>query len=427
MATSKVAYVPGKTSSTLGMPPLRLWLDTEHRRIAEALRGMLHGDADETITGNWTFAAPVVVDTDNSSPLSILGDTNGSYTALIDNDSNGTANSSRWAASSGDSNVALFVAGSGRTSTVLTGGPTGAQAVLRTLGSYPLILGTNNNARVTIASDGVATFAVAGATFETSLIISGDSIAGLTLVDEDGGTDEKATHLRQNGGVTNFYFTDDDTPTSVTGANIALQLTRSGKTPLTVRLPQDNHELRFGASGDDLAIYHDGTDNRIDSNTGSLIITGNLSVTGTIAGIDVDDSVRQTSDLVITSNAAYQDTGISVALTPGEYIVTGVTMFSVNAAPDGRLRLNFTGTTSYTRGARYSFSDTSATLGGATVSALPSETAILTLTDEYCHHWIQHIVVTGSGTLSIQAKQNTSSLTSVTFRRGSFLRVVRVS
>jgi hypothetical protein len=349
------------------------------------------------------------------------------------------------------------------------------------------------------------------------------------LVDLDGGTDEKAVHLRQNSGVTNLYLTDDDTPTSVTGASIAWRVTRSGKTPLTFALPNDNMELRFGAGGDDLAIYHDGTDNHIDSNTGSLklsgateildsstapllingsinntysatidndsngtsnsarfalasgdssaalfvagsgrtstivtngptgaqavlrtlgdypvvigtnntermrvdngltSITGDLSVSGTITGLDVDDSVRQTSDLVITSNAAYQDTGITVALAAGEYIVTGVTFFGVNATPDGRLRLNFTGTVSYTYGARYSFSSTSATLGGAVVNALPSETAILTLTDEYCHHWIQHLVVTGAGTLSIQAKQNSSSGTAVTFRRGSFLRVVRVA
>lgn len=34
----------------------------------------------------------------------------------------------------------------------------------------------------------------------------------------------------------------------------------------------DNKELRFGAGGDDLAVYHDGADNYIDSNTGDLYL-----------------------------------------------------------------------------------------------------------------------------------------------------------
>jgi len=80
---------------------------------------------------------------------------NGSLDINLDNDSNGTGNAGRVTISSGDGNAALFVSGSGRTSTIVTGGPTGAQAVLRTLGAYPLILGTNNTARATLSSAGV--------------------------------------------------------------------------------------------------------------------------------------------------------------------------------------------------------------------------------------------------------------------------------
>lgn len=280
MATTRDSYKPQPVPTDPS--GLRAWLDTEHRRIAQSLRNVVRSDMGEVITGAWTFDGlitfnddvtfndPVLMQDDSGTPLTIKATFDGAYTAVIDNDSNGTANAARWAANSGDASLSMFVAGSGRTSTIVTDGPTGAQGVIRMLGAHPLIFGTSNTARLTIDGDGVATFAVAGATFKTSVVISGDSIAGLTMVDEDGGTDEKALHVRQNSGVTNFYFTDDDTPTSVTGANIALQLTRSGKTPLTVRLPQDNHELRFGAGGDDLAIYHDGTENFVDSNTGSL-------------------------------------------------------------------------------------------------------------------------------------------------------------
>jgi hypothetical protein len=51
--------------------------------------------------------------------------------------------------------------------------------------------------------------------------------------------------------------------------------TRSGTAVSSVAFPMDNLELRLGASGDDLAIYHDGSNNYIDSNTGSLFIHDN--------------------------------------------------------------------------------------------------------------------------------------------------------
>lgn len=37
----------------------------------------------------------------------------------------------------------------------------------------------------------------------------------------------------------------------------------------------DNVELRFGAGGDDMSLYHDGSNNNIDANTGHLILRGN--------------------------------------------------------------------------------------------------------------------------------------------------------
>ena len=58
----------------------------------------------------------------------------GTYGVTIDNDSNAASNAARVQVISGDAAVALFAAGSGRTSPLITGGPAGAQAVLRTLG-----------------------------------------------------------------------------------------------------------------------------------------------------------------------------------------------------------------------------------------------------------------------------------------------------
>lgn len=42
-------------------------------------------------------------------------------------------------------------------------------------------------------------------------------------------------------------------------------------------LGADNKELRFGTGGDDMALYHDGTNSYIDGNTGHLIMRGNGS------------------------------------------------------------------------------------------------------------------------------------------------------
>ena len=88
------------------------------------------------------------------TPLRIEAGTNASLTLLVDNDNNGTTNSARTSWSSGDSNVALFIAGSGRTGTLVTGGVTGAHAVLRTLGNYPLLLASSNTQRMKIDGDG---------------------------------------------------------------------------------------------------------------------------------------------------------------------------------------------------------------------------------------------------------------------------------
>lgn len=207
MATTKDSYKPQNVPRESADPQLRSWLDTEHRRLALALRNVAYKDVDETITGTWTFDAPVFITDDSNSPLTINGTVNGSYTAIVDNDSNGTANAARVAVASGDVQVALFAAGSGRTSTVLTGGPTGAQSVLRNLGNYPMIFGINNIARVSM-----------------------DATAML--------------------------------------------------------LTADNYELRFGTGGDDLAIYHDGTNNLYDSNTGTNIMRSSASVAFRVQKLD---------------------------------------------------------------------------------------------------------------------------------------------
>lgn len=107
-----------------------------------------------TIGGAGYTGLAVSLLTDNVTPLTVNGTNNGSYSLIFDNDSNGSANACRIVFNSGDASGAFFTAGSGRTTAVLTGGPTGAQGVIRMLGAYPLILGTDNTARFQIPADG---------------------------------------------------------------------------------------------------------------------------------------------------------------------------------------------------------------------------------------------------------------------------------
>jgi hypothetical protein len=122
--------------------------------------------------------------------------------------------------------------------------------------------------------DGSLTVNTSNSLFNQGILISGATLAALTLIDGDAASDEQALHIRQNGGTLNFYLTTDASPTSIVGAASGLRMTRTGQTPLTVALPNDNEELRFGTGGDDLAIYHDGTNNVLESNTGALVFGG---------------------------------------------------------------------------------------------------------------------------------------------------------
>jgi len=82
--------------------------------------------------------------------IKATGNTDAVLTGLIDNESTGTAALARYAITADTVSVALYSAGTGFTGTVVTGGPTGAQGVLRVLSDAPLILAQNNTERIRI-------------------------------------------------------------------------------------------------------------------------------------------------------------------------------------------------------------------------------------------------------------------------------------
>jgi len=103
-----------------------------------------------TWTGIHTFSA------NNAAPLTVTNSFTGSYTVNVTNTSTVSGDTSRYTLAAGSTAVALFAANQNQAAAIVTGGPTGPQFVLRTLGaSTPLVFGTANTERMRISDTGV--------------------------------------------------------------------------------------------------------------------------------------------------------------------------------------------------------------------------------------------------------------------------------
>jgi len=86
----------------------------------------------------------------------------------------------------------------------------------------------------------------------------------------------------------------------------------------------DNDKIRLG-DGDDLQIYHDGTDSYISNSTGSLKLSGNTDVTGTVTadGLTVDGDANFDSGTLFV-DASENAVGIGTTSSPvGKLHITG--------------------------------------------------------------------------------------------------------
>jgi hypothetical protein len=132
----------------------------------------------------------------------------------------------------------------------------------------------------------------------------------------------------------------------------------------------------------------------------------------------------QAADLVITSNNVFQDTDLAIALTAGSYAIESFYTADSNATPDMEVQFTYTGTVTDVAMIRYA-------ARGSTTSAVEYEAlpAAYTLdaTDHYSVHMHGQITVSDSGTFKVQARQITSSATSVTFKKASWLRLTRLA
>lgn len=135
--------------------------------------------------------------------------------------------------------------------------------------------------------------------------------------------------------------------------------------------------------------------------------------------------VHQAADLVITSNNTLQDTDLVVALTAGTYWFEADFHVVAHTTPDMETAVVFTGS------ATGSFRNI--IVGAGATSLTPSISTTLPINTSYTStgtYWRRHsgiLVVTSSGNLKVQARQITSSGTSVTFAAGASLRLRQVA
>ena len=205
----------------------------------------------------------------NPQALVSQANTNGVFGQTIDNDSNGTANAARLNVISGDGSVALFAAGTGRTSAIITGGPTGAQGVLRTLGSDPLVFGTSNTQRMLIAGDGSEIdLSATLLDFNGVVDLDGNFDADGTSIDLDGSND-----LGLHGGSADIALSGTEADITATTLDLNGNLDADGTT-----LDIDG-ATSLGLHGGSADITLSGTE--ADVTAATMDFNGNIDADGT--------------------------------------------------------------------------------------------------------------------------------------------------
>lgn len=150
---------------------------------------------DDTDPANPIVSVDEAFDFDWTDDHDWIVNDNASRGNLFTNSSTGASAASNLGLTTDTANFRIFVAGPNRSSAIVTSGPTGSQAVLRTLGNYPIVFGTNNTYRGRITGTGgvelegtlqtggtitslVALVASAGSSASPTIRFSGDDDSG---------------------------------------------------------------------------------------------------------------------------------------------------------------------------------------------------------------------------------------------------------
>tara|TARA_R100000951_G_scaffold109584_1_gene106883 strand:+ start:2436 stop:3581 length:1146 start_codon:yes stop_codon:yes gene_type:complete len=116
------------------------------------------------------------------------------------------------------------------------------------------------------------------------LFIQGDTT--ITIEKTDG---ENMAEFIPDGAIKLYYNNAEKLQTSATGVNIFGEIIAAGDVDLQDTLGVNSGKVKIGA-GDDLQLYHDGTNSFIANSTGTLNIQGNTAFSGFISLPDGDSS-----------------------------------------------------------------------------------------------------------------------------------------
>jgi hypothetical protein len=225
----------------------------------------------------------------------------------------------------------------------------------------------------------------------------------------------------------------DDSVTNAKLANMAASTIKARKTagtgdPEDCTLSEILDFIGSAAQGDILYRGASAWSRLAAGSTGQILVArGAAAPEWTTASLAISAfEVAQAADLVIASNATYQDTDLLVSLTAGTYAVDVYAYSACNTIPDMAHRLYFTGTvTRYV--SQSNLNNTATNTAVMIASATHPYEWTHTATAEFMTLITATIVVSTSGTLSVQVKQVASSVTSITFKAGSRMSVRRVA
>lgn len=269
------------------------------------------GAGDATLAGNQVFTGVNTF----SNALAVTGsfaieaNTNGTLTATLDNDSNGTNASARVAISSGDQNFAMYTAGSGLTSPLVTNGPIGGQAALRTLGSIPIVFGTGNTERMRIDGAGNAV------TFYTTPVVESTS-PQFQLTDTNAVADRGRMRMVAGSSSVSFQVLSDNAGT----INDFITLSTSGVAAPNVLNLQAN---TVQANGSQICTA-DGTGCPA---TGETTATGSATVIGCSTNPGSSSRIVRNGNMAVirifSSSCTSNGTGYSFSATGGGLVPVG--------------------------------------------------------------------------------------------------------